>query len=208
MLSETPHVAPRSGDALPRWVVDQLSDHLATARGLEPLLPTVLGVAGVLVDAFARGHSVWTFGNGGSAADAQHLSGELIGHYKRERRPLPCLTLGTDSSVTTCTANDYAFADVFARQVTAVVRPGDVVCAFTTSGRSANVVDALRAAQGNRAVTVLFGGRDGGPARAYADHVLIAPSESTARIQEMHTVMLHMISEHVDAWAAGEEPGS
>ncbi len=190
----------------PAWMTGQLADHLATAEAMTALLPRVTAVAELLVETFGGGRSVWTFGNGGSAADAQHLSGELLGHYKRDRRPLPCLTLGTDAVVTTCTANDYDFDDVFARQVSAVTRPGDVVCAFSTSGRSANVVNGLRAAQANQAVTVMFGGRDGGPAVAFCDHALIAPSHATARIQEMHTLMLHMISEHVDAWAAGEEP--
>jgi D-sedoheptulose 7-phosphate isomerase len=106
----------------------------------------------------------------------------------------------------TCIANDYGYADVFARQISALARPGDVVAAFTTTGRSPNVVAGLEAARAAGAVTVLFGGRSGGPASAYADHVLLAPSEETPRIQEMHTLMLHMISEHVDSWAADEVP--
>jgi D-sedoheptulose 7-phosphate isomerase len=155
---------------------------------------------------FAAGAHVYCFGNGGSAADAQHLTGELIGHYKRNRRALPAVTLTTDSTVMTCIANDYGYADVFARQISALARPGDVVAAFTTTGRSPNVVAGLEAARAAGAVTVLFGGRSGGPASAYADHVLLAPSEETPRIQEMHTLMLHMISEHVDSWAADEVP--
>jgi D-sedoheptulose 7-phosphate isomerase len=107
----------------------------------------------------------------------------------------------------TCIANDYAYADVFQRQVEALARPGDVVVAFTTSGRSPNVVAGLAAARAKRAATLLFTGGDGAPAREQADHVLLVPSKSTQRIQEMHTLMLHVISEIVDAWAAGEEPG-
>lgn len=192
--------------APPAWATEQVRRHAAGVQELPTMLGEVLTVADLLCRTFARGGSAWTFGNGGSAADAQHFSGELIGHYKRDRRPLPCLTLGTDYSVLSCTANDYGFDDVFARQVTAVARPGDVVCAFTTSGRSANVVAGLRAARANRAATVLFTGGEGGPARSLADHVLLAPAGQTARIQELHTLMLHVISEHVDAWAAGEEP--
>jgi len=108
--------------------------------------------------------------------------------------------------VLTCVGNDYSYDEVFSRQVEALARPGDVVVAFTTSGRSANVVSALRAARDNGAVTMLFGGGDGGPARAHADHALLVPSGTTARIQEMHTLLLHVISEMVDAWAAREEP--
>jgi D-sedoheptulose 7-phosphate isomerase len=170
------------------------------------LIEDVRAVGELLCATFAAGGIVYTFGNGGSAADAQHLSGELIGHYKRDRRPLPSVTLTTDATVMTCIANDYSYDDVFSRQVRALARPGDVVIGFTTSGRSPNVVDALAAARANGATTVLFGGGDGGPARDHADRVLLAPSTQTPRIQEMHTLMLHVISELVDAWAAGEEP--
>lgn len=190
------------------WMDAQLADHVHTAKGITALLPHVQAVAEVLCAAFARTPSgvLYTLGNGGSAADAQHLTGEIIGHYKRDRRPLPAVTLSTDPTVMTCIANDYDYDDVFARQVTALARPGDVVAGFTTSGRSANVVSALRAAHEAGATTVLFGGADGGRAGAWADHHLLVPSTTTPRIQEMHTLMLHMISEQVDAWAAGEEP--
>jgi D-sedoheptulose 7-phosphate isomerase len=184
----------------------QVQAHVAAAQGVAAMLDDVRAVGELLCDAFARGGIVYTFGNGGSAADAQHLSGELIGHYQRDRRPLPSVTLTTDATVVTCIANDYSYDDVFTRQVTALARPGDVVIGFTTSGRSPNVVGALAAARANGATTVLFGGGDGGPAKEHADHVLLAPSDQTPRIQEMHTLMLHVISELVDAWAAGEEP--
>lgn len=190
----------------PAWLHAIVDDHVATAEGLRSLLPRVAEVADLLITTFEAGGFVYTFGNGGSAADAQHLSGELIGHYKRDRRPLPCLTLSTDPSVMTCTANDYSYDDVFSRQVEALARPGSVFIAFTTSGKSPNVVSALRCARGAGATTVLFGGAGGGPALEHADHALVAPSAKTARIQEMHTTMLHMVSEQVDAWAAGEEP--
>jgi D-sedoheptulose 7-phosphate isomerase len=184
----------------------QLADHISVATRLAEMTGEVRAVGELLCETFARGGIVYTFGNGGSAADAQHLSGELIGHYKRDRRPLPSVTLTTDATVMTCIANDYSYDDVFSRQVTALARPGDVVIGFTTSGRSPNVVAALSAARVNGATTVLFGGGDGGPARGHADRILLAPSTETPRIQEMHTLMLHVISEMVDAWAAGEEP--
>jgi len=163
-------------------------------------------VAQMLCSRFATGGFVYGFGNGGSAADAQHFTGELIGHYKRSRRALPAVTLSTDPTVMTCIANDYDYADVFARQISALVRPGDVVVAFTTSGRSPNVVSGLQAARSAGAITVLFGGNSGGPASVYADHLLLAPADETPRVQEMHTLMLHMISDHVDAWAADDAP--
>jgi D-sedoheptulose 7-phosphate isomerase len=183
---------------------EQVEDHVAVGRAVQALLPAVRAVAEALCAAFAAGGRLYTFGNGGSAADAQHFTGELIGHYQRDRRPLPAVTLSTDPTVLTCIANDYSFEDIFARQVEALARPGDVVAAFSTSGRSPNVVAGLKAARGAGAVTVLFGGGDGGPAKQFADHLLLSPSSRTPRIQEAHTLMLHMISEHVDVWAAGE----
>jgi len=188
------------------WLAAQLADHVAAARAVSGLADEIRAVGELLCATFAAGGVVYTFGNGGSAADAQHLCGELIGRYKRDRRPLPAVTLTTDASVMTCIANDYSYDDVFSRQVTALARPDDVVIGFTTSGRSPNVVSALAAARAKGATTVLFGGADGGPAREHADRLLLAPSTRTPRIQEMHTLMLHVISEFVDAWAAGEEP--
>jgi D-sedoheptulose 7-phosphate isomerase len=186
-------------------MADQLADHIATAAAAGPLLPQVRAVADLLCASFAKRGILYTFGNGGSAADAQHQTGEIIGHYKRDRRPLGAVTLSTDPTTMTCIANDYSYDDVFSRQVTGLARAGDVVAACTTSGRSANVLGGLRAAREAGATTVLFSGGDGGPARELADHALIAPSTTTPRIQELHTFWLHVISERVDAWAAGDE---
>ncbi|NBF00655.1 SIS domain-containing protein, partial [Nonomuraea sp. K271] len=158
------------------------------------LVPAVEAVADLLIETFTHGGILYTMGNGGSAADAQHLTGELVGRYKRDRRPLPAVTLSTDATVMTCIGNDYAYEEVFARQVQALARAGDVVAAFTTSGNSPNVVEALAAARSRGAVTVLFGGgAGGGVAAKHADHLLLAPSSETPRIQEIHTLMLHMI---------------
>lgn len=188
------------------WLDEQLLAHIRTAQDAEALLPQVRIVGDILIDSFAHGGRLYTFGNGGSAADAQHFTGELIGHYKRDRRPLPAVTLTTDATVSTCIANDYSFDEVFSRQVEALAQPGDVVVAFTTSGRSANVVHGLEAARAKGATTLLFAGGGGGPARALADHALLAPSRETPRIQELHTFLLHALSEILDGWAAGEEP--
>ena len=185
---------------------EHLTDHLAAARAMETVLPAVQEVAELLCQRFAAGGHVYSFGNGGSAADAQHFTGELIGHYKRSRRALPAVTLSTDPTVMTCIANDYDYADVFARQISALAHPDDVIVAFTTSGRSANVVTGLKVAQLAGATTVLFGGCGGGPASQHADYALLASAERTPRVQEMHTLMLHMISDYVDAWAADSQP--
>ena len=181
-----------------------LAEHLELAARVEELLPRVDAVGKAVIDAFAGEGRVYTFGNGGSSVDANHFAEELVGRFKRERRPLPALSLASDSAALTCIANDYSFEEVFERQVRAFVRAGDVAIAFSTSGRSPNVVRGLAAARELGAVTVLFGGGDGGPAAEHADHALLVPSESTARIQELHVLFLHLVIDQVDRWAAGE----
>jgi D-sedoheptulose 7-phosphate isomerase len=192
---------------VPDTARDQVAEHRAVAEAVETLLPVLADVTRRLCAAFEAGGRLYTFGNGGSAADAQHLAAELIGRYKRDRRPLPAVALSVDPSVVTCIANDYAYEDVFARQVEALARPGDVVAGFTTSGRSENVVRGLSAARRAGATTVLFGGgtAGGGAAAEHADVALVVPSTTTARVQEMHLLLLHVLSEGVDAWAAGEQ---
>jgi D-sedoheptulose 7-phosphate isomerase len=184
--------------------VDALAEHLALAIQVEQLLPRVDEVGDLLVGALAVAGRIYTFGNGGSAVDANHFAEELVGRFKRERRPLPAQSLANDSAAITCIANDYSFDEVFERQVRAFARPGDVVLAFSTSGRSENVVRGLAAARELGATTVLLGGGDGGPAAAHADHALVVPSSSTARIQEMHVFLLHVLIDKIDRWAAGE----
>lgn len=181
-----------------------LAEHLDLATRVRPLLPDVAAVGRMLVERLAAGGRVYTFGNGGSAVDANHLAEELVGRFQRERRPLPAQSLASDSAALTCIANDYSFEEVFERQVRAFVRAGDVAVAFSTSGRSPNVVRGLAAARSAGATTVLFGGGSGGDALEHADHALLVPSESTARVQEVHVVFLHLVVDHVDRWAAGE----
>ncbi|MEU0597414.1 SIS domain-containing protein [Streptomyces sp. NPDC006393] len=184
----------------------QLTDHVDLARRVEQLLPQLLEISRRLVAVYEAGGRLYTFGNGGSAADAQHLAAELVGRYLRERRPLPALALSVDPSVTTCISNDYDFDDLFSRQIEAFAGPGDMVLAFTTSGRSENVVRGLKTARDRGALTVLFGGGDGGPAAEHADLALLVPSTTTARTQEMHLLLLHLLSEQIDAWAAERTP--
>jgi D-sedoheptulose 7-phosphate isomerase len=180
-----------------------LAEHLEVARSVEALVPQVDELARLLIDTFEAGGRIYTFGNGGSAADAQHFAAELVGRYARERRPLPSSSLSVDPSVVTCIGNDYTFEDLFARQVQALVRAGDVAIGFTTSGRSENVVRGLAAAREAGATAVAFTGGAGGPAAEAADRALIVPSATTARIQEMHLLLLHLVIEQIDLWAAG-----
>jgi D-sedoheptulose 7-phosphate isomerase len=183
-------------------VTDGLAEHVALAGELDTLLPAVDDAARAVVESYGRGGRVYTFGNGGSSTDAAHFAEELVGRFERERRALPAQSLSVDASALTCIANDYSYDEVFERQVRAFVRKGDVVIGFSTSGRSPNVVRGLAAARQLGAATVLFGGGSGGYAAAHADVALVVPSESTARVQEMHVLLLHLVLEQVDSWAA------
>jgi D-sedoheptulose 7-phosphate isomerase len=181
-----------------------LADHVALAGRIEQLLPLVEAIVRALVDCYERGGRVYTFGNGGSAADSLHFAEELVARFKRERRPLAAQSLAADPTVLTCIANDFEFDELFARQVRAFAREGDVVIAFTTSGRSANVVRGLVAAREAGATTAVFAGGDGAPATDHADHALVIPSSTTARVQEMHVLLFHLVLDEVDAWAAAQ----
>src|SRR3954447_4612631 len=179
-----------------------LAEHAEVLARIPELLPAAGEAARLIVEAYEQGGRVISFGNGGSAADAQHITGELVGRFKRERRPLAAIALSVDPSVVTCIANDYSFDDVFARQVQAHAHERDVAIGYTTSGRSENVVRALRAARDAGAKTILFAGGDGMPAAEHADVALVVPSTSTARVQEMHLFLMHVIVDQVDEWAA------
>lgn len=184
----------------------EIDAHLAAGQAAMALLAPLRDAGAKLCEVFATGGRLYTFGNGGSAADAQHLAAEFIGRFRRERRPLPAIALTTDPSVTSCIGNDFSFENMFARQVEALAGPEDMVAAFTTSGRSANVIAGLAAARAAGATTLLFGASDGGPAGPFADHRLLVEASGTARIQEVHLLLLHLLSEIVDSWAASS-PG-
>lgn len=144
---------------------------------------------------FLKGGKLLIFGNGGSAADAQHLAGELVNRFKRERDPLPALALTTDTSVLTAVANDYDFSQVFVKQVQAIGNEGDVVLAISTSGKSPNVVNALKVAKEKGLYTIGLSGGEGGDLAPYCDYLILVPSKDTPRIQEGHLFFLHIFSE-------------
>ncbi len=177
-------------------------EHLQVAADAARLLPEVERLADRLCRALERGGKLIAFGNGGSAADAQHFAGELLGRFRDTRRPLPAIALTTDSSVVTCIANDFSYEDLFARQVQALAAPDDVVLGISTSGNSENVVRGLRAAREAGALAVAWTGRDPGAVGEAAEIVLAVPSGTTARVQEMHTLAMHTICVAVDAWVA------
>ncbi len=146
-----------------------------------------------LLAALDAGHKVLVCGNGGSAADAQHFAAELTGRFERERRSLAALALTTDTSALTAIGNDYGFDHVFARQVEALGRAGDVLIAISTSGNSSNVLNALKAAKACGMATAALTGEDGGACATLADVVFRIPSHRTCRIQEMHMIVLHAL---------------
>jgi D-sedoheptulose 7-phosphate isomerase len=152
-------------------------------------------------DCLKGGGKILFFGNGGSAADAQHLAAEIVVRYRVNRRAMAAIALTTDTSVLTACANDLSFDDIFSRQIEGLARPGDVCIAISTSGNSANIVKALQAAKAAGAVAAAFGGRDGGAMAGLADPLLIVPSNVTARIQEMHILIGHALCDRLEAAA-------
>lgn len=162
-------------------------------------------LADLLAETFRKGNKVLLFGNGGSATDASHVAAEFVGRYRRERAPLAAIALSADQAKLTCIANDYGYAEVFARQVQALGRPGDVAIGISTSGNSPNVLKGLQAARAQGLVTVAWTGGTGGKLVGLADHVFIVPSTVIARIQETHHTLGHVLCELVDEALLGKE---
>ncbi len=159
----------------------------------EALLGTVEKVARLCVEAYQRGNKLLICGNGGSASDALHMAGELVGRYQMERRGVSAIVLNANTAVMTAISNDYDYECVFSRQVAAIGKEGDVLFGISTSGNSANIVKALQEAGKRQISTVGLTGRDGGLMRSCADHLLNVPSDNTPRIQEMHILLIHTI---------------
>ena len=162
---------------------------------IENQMDQIEELAAMIIEAYKKGNKLLVFGNGGSAADAQHLAAEFVGRYKMERPGLPAIALTTDSSIITSVGNDYGYDFIFARQVEAHCKPGDIVLGITTSGNSPNVMKAFEVAKKIGAKTAVWTGRDGGQAAKMADVAIIVPSNNTPRIQEAHVALIHIICE-------------
>jgi D-sedoheptulose 7-phosphate isomerase len=167
------------------------------ARSAEVLREPAAAVARALVEALGVGHKVVAFGNGGSAAQASHLVGELLGRFKMTRQPYQAVALASDAGTVTCITNDFSYEVLFERQVEALAQPGDIAFGFTTSGRSENVRRGLLKAKERGAVTVAVTG-SAGLVGGTADHVLAVPSDVTAHVQEVHLMLLHVWCIYVD----------
>ncbi len=181
-------------------VARALTEHQATLTLVgETLAGPIADTGAVLARTLADGGTLLWCGNGGSAADSQHLAAEFSGRFKADRRPLRAVALTRDSSALTCIANDFGYEDVIARQVAAVGRPGDALVVISTSGESENVLRALRTAREGGLTTVALLGKGGGRAAPEADHALIVPSNTTARIQEAHIFIGHLWCELIES---------
>ena len=180
-------------------IVEAVETHKRmTAEFESRSLKTVSAIAEIITEVLQQGGTIFLCGNGGSAADAQHIAGEFVGRFCRERKALPAVAFSTDTSVLTCIANDYAYEKVFARQAEALVSQGDILWAFSTSGTSANVVAAARVARDKGARVIAFTGRADSELERTADICFCAENASTARSQEMHQLAYHIICDLVE----------
>jgi D-sedoheptulose 7-phosphate isomerase len=175
---------------------------------LAQLIDPITQAAQIMTQSLLGGGKILSCGNGGSAGDAQHLSSELLNRFERERPGLPAIALTTDSSTLTSIANDYDYAEVFSKQVRALGQAGDVLVAISTSGTSANIIEAARAARERDMIIVALTGRDGGKLPALLDErgvEIRVPAESTARIQEVHLLVIHCLCDLIDFQLLGQE---
>lgn len=187
-------------------------DSIATKQSSLALVPDIERAGKLLVGCLKRGGKILSCGNGGSAADAQHFSGELLGRFEAERSGLPAIALTTDSSTLTAVGNDYGYDQVFSRQVSSLGRNGDVLLAISTSGESRNVLRAITAARDNDMPVVALTGRDGGEIAGVltpTDVELRVPSDRTIRIQEVHILIIHSLCDLIDqAFTGHQDPTS
>jgi D-sedoheptulose 7-phosphate isomerase len=182
------------------------ADHSAvTARAALELPALLEGVVGTMHECLRTGRKILACGNGGSATDAQHLVAELVGRFREERRALPAIALTADTAILTAVGNDYGYERVFARQVEALAQAGDVLLAFSTSGNSPNVVQAAQTARRLGCIVVAFTGARGGELAGHADMLVKAPSNTVARVQEVHTLCSHAICDALDALIRTQE---
>ena len=180
------------------------NEHMEIAKALPDLAPDVSQAVDIIYSALAAGGQLLIAGNGGSAADAQHIAAELTGRFLLERKPFRALALHVNTSSLTAIGNDYGFEHVFARELSAHARPGDVLLAITTSGNSANILRAIEAARKGKVAVIGLTGESGGKMRGACDLCLCVPSKSTARIQEMHITIAHAMCELLEERLAVE----
>jgi D-sedoheptulose 7-phosphate isomerase len=173
----------------------QTQSHISVVQSLHAIQDAIDQTVDLLVQAISRGSKLLICGNGGSAADAQHFAAEIVGRFKKERRPWPAMALTTDTSILTAVGNDYGFDEVFARQVAGIGKPGDILMGISTSGNSPNVLKAVETARDMDMITSGLLGKDGGNLAIAVDYPLVVQSRDTARIQEAHIFLIHYMAE-------------
>tara|TARA_B110000008_G_C16879219_1_gene528144 strand:+ start:138 stop:704 length:567 start_codon:yes stop_codon:yes gene_type:complete len=179
-------------------IQNEFNNHIKIAGHLHELTNEVESCAKLCIDCINNGGKILLFGNGGSAADAQHIAAELVGRYKSERKGLPAIALTTDTSALTSIANDFEYGAIFSRQIEALANNGDVAIGISTSGSSENVINALKIASKLHCKTIGFSGNDGGKMNNICNLNLVVPSDDTPRIQEIHIVIGHTICHLID----------
>jgi D-sedoheptulose 7-phosphate isomerase len=175
-----------------------LNEHIETAKKMEKLLPDIISAAELCFVSLKDGGKILLCGNGGSAADSQHIAAELSGRFKKERKALAGLALTTDTSALTAIGNDYGFEQIFSRQVEALAKEEDTLIAISTSGNSKNVINAIESAKEIGCKIITLTGKDGGKMKDLGDVNIVIPSNDTPRIQEMHIMVGHMICAFID----------
>ena len=185
-------------DSTKKQISEAVETHKRMTIALEKKSEIISAVAEAIIKVLEHNGTIYLCGNGGSAADAQHIAGELVGRFRRERKALAAVALSTDTSILTSIANDYSFEKVFARQVEALVREGDILWAFSTSGTSPSVTSAARLAKEKNAQVIAFTGRKNSELERISDICFCADNESTARSQEMHQLAYHIICDIVE----------
>lgn len=193
---------PVSTEDFQAIIAENLSSHLSAIEALRQQSSLIESIGQKIIAALQNGNKVIFFGNGGSAADAQHLAAELVVRYRHNRRALPSIALTTDTSILTACGNDFGFDEVFARQVAALADNGDIAIGISTSGNSINVVKGLQAAVTAGCTTIAFTAQNGGECAKIADISFCAPSPITARAQECHLFVGHILCEMIEAWLA------
>ena len=185
-----------------REIIDESLATIETLKG--EIAGDIHVAAGTIASALKKGKRVYIMGNGGSAADAQHFTGELVGRFRMDRKALPVMALSTDTSILTSVSNDYGFQAVFSKQIEGFVKKGDVVVSISTSGNSPNVVGAVMVAREMGATTIGLVGHQGGKMKSLCHRLIVIPSDNTARIQEAHGLIIHIICELVEEELFGQ----
>lgn len=185
-------------------IAKQIKESIKIKEEIILLAEDIAKIGKIMAEGLAWGNKILVVGNGGSAADAQHLAGELVGRFKKERKALPCIALTTDASILTAWANDHDFSTVFQRQVEALGRPGDIFLGISTSGNSENIVNAVSAAKKIGMESVLLLGNDGGKLKTQSEHAIIVHSDETPRVQEAHILIIHILCDYIERSLFGD----